>query len=129
MYIHIDYSSGEPICRQVVSQIKLLLVTGEIKPGDRLPSIRELSKELRINPTTVSRIYTELSHQGVVTLRQGQGVFASGDGPHLANDEIRRRVCEHARDLLVEGLHDGLNFIDIKEILEQEYQKIKGDGG
>ena len=127
MFLHIDYNSGESICHQAVAQIKFLLVKGAINPGDRLPSIRELSKDLHINPTTVSRIYNELAHQGVVTLRQGQGVFASDGGARLANEEIRRQVGERAKELLVEGLRNGLNIREINQILEEEHGKIRGE--
>lgn len=127
MFLHIDYNSGEPILHQAVAEIKLLLVKGMIKPGDRLPSIREMSKDLRINPTTVSRVYGELAHQGVVTLRQGQGVFVSDGSSRLASEEVREGIRERARELLVEGLRNGLKINEIKEILEDEHAKIKGE--
>jgi GntR family transcriptional regulator len=129
MFLHIDYNSPEPICRQAVAQIKLRVVSGSLKPGDQLPSIRDLSKELHINPTTVSRIYNELAHQGVVTLRQGQGVFIAETAPRLAPEEVLRKVAEHARAMLVEGLRQGLEIREIKKIVEEEHRKIKGDQG
>ena len=56
MFVHIDYNSGEPISRQVIAQIKWMIVSGALQPGDKLPSIRELARDLKINPTTVTRI-------------------------------------------------------------------------
>ena len=126
MWLHIDYNSGEPICRQAVAQIKLMVVNGSLKPGDRLPSIRELSRDLRINPTTVSRIYSELAHEGVITLRQGQGAFVSESASRLAPEEVRRMVAKHARAMLVEGLRHGLDIGDIRKIVEDEYGTIEG---
>ena len=126
MWLHIDYNSGEPICRQAVAQIKLMLVNGSLKPGDRLPSIRELSRDLQINPTTVSRIYSELSHEGVIALRQGQGAFVSGSPPRFAAEEVRRLVAKHADALLVEGLRHGLSIEQIRKIVDEEYDAIKG---
>ena len=128
MLLHIDYNSSEPICRQVAAQIKLLVVNGGLKPGDRLPSIRQLAKDLRINPTTVSRIYSQLAHEGVVTLRQGQGVFVAEGAVRLAPEEVRRIVGDHARNLLVEGLRQGLSIKEIRQTLEAEYARIKGGG-
>ena len=92
MLIQVDYNSGEPISHQVVSQIKWLVASGKLEPGGKLPSIRELAKELKINPTTVTRIYSELSADGVITLRQGQGAFVSTQSVPLPKAEIRRRV-------------------------------------
>ena len=127
MWLDIDYNSGEPICRQAVAQIKLMVVNGSLKPGDRLPSIRELSRDLRINPTTVSRIYNELCHEGVIALRQGQGAFVSGSASRLAPDEVQRIAARHARSLLVEGLRHGLSIAQIRKIVDEEYRRIKGD--
>lgn len=125
LHIHIDYNCGIPICSQVVAQIKLLVVGGRLKIGDKLPSIRELAKKLRVNPTTVARIYTELEHEGVITLRQGQGAFISKQEPQLLPDEIQRQIGQHAQTLLVEGLRLGLDISAIKELLDREYQTIQ----
>jgi GntR family transcriptional regulator len=128
MLLHIDYSDKEPICQQAADQIKLLVVSGRLKAGDRLPSIRQLAKDARINPTTVSRIYGQLAHEGVVTLRQGQGVFVSEGLPPLAAKEVRRIVGKHARGLLVEGLRHGLSIRQIRQAFEEEYDSLKGSG-
>lgn len=126
MLIHIDYNGSEPICDQVVGQIKLMVVSGRLKPGEKLPSIRRLAEELKINPTTVSRIYTQLAQEGVVALRQGQGAFVT-DGPaRLAPEVIREEIGTLARQLLVEGLRHRLTIEQIGEIVQEEYQKIEG---
>ena len=129
MLFHIDYNSNEPICQQAVEQIKLLVVSGSLKPGDRLPSIRQLAREAHINPTTVSRIYGQLAHEGVVALRQGQGVFVTDGTARLAPEEVRRILGRHARALLVEGLRQGMSIEEIRRTLDDEYDAIKGDEG
>jgi len=126
MLLHIDYNNNEPICHQAVAQIKVLVVSGSLKPGDKLPSIRQLARDARINPTTVSRIYTQLAQEGVLVLRQGQGVFVAEGPPQLAPEQVRRVVGKHARDLLVEGLRHGLSIKDIRRALDREYARIKG---
>ena len=125
MLLHLDYHSGEPICQQAVAQIKLLVVKGKLKPDDKLPSIRQLAQELKINPTTVSRIYNELAHEGVVTLRQGQGVFVGEGVSRLARAEVRRGLAKHAQTLLVEGLRQGVSLEEIQTILVEEYRRIE----
>lgn len=127
MLLHIDYNSGEPICHQAVAQIKLLVVNGSLKRGDKLPSIRQLAKDLRINPTTVSRIYSQLAHEGVVTLRQGQGVFISDGALRLAPEERQRVLAKHARTLLVEGLRQGFTIQQIREVINEEYTQFEKD--
>ena len=126
MLIHVDYNSGEPISHQVVSQIKWLVASGKLEPGGKLPSIRELAKELKINPTTVTRIYSELSADGVITLRQGQGAFVSTQSVPLPKAEIRRRVGRLARSMLVEGLLLGLTREEIDKVIDDEFGRIGG---
>jgi len=127
MLIQVDYNSGEPISHQVVSQIKWLVVSGKLQPGEKLPSIRELAKELRINPTTVTRIYNELSSDGVITLRQGQGAFVSTQSVPLPKAEIRRRVGRLAQSMLVEGLRLGLKRPEIDKVIDDEFRRIRGN--
>ena len=125
MLFHIDYNSSQPIYQQVIEQIKLTVVNGGIKPGDRMPSIRELAKTLKINPTTTARIYNELAHEGVLILRQGQGAFVAPKVVSLASDEIHRIVSEYARKMLVEGLRLGLTREEIDIIVDVEYRNIQ----
>ena len=125
MLFHIDYNSSQPIYQQVIEQIKLTVVNGGLHPGDRMPSIRELAKTLRINPTTAARIYNELAHEGVLILRQGQGAFVAPKVVSVASEEIHRIVAAHARKMLVEGLRLGLTRDEIDIIIDREYQSIQ----
>jgi len=125
MYVHIDYNSGEPISHQIVSQIKWMIVSGTLKSGDKLPSIRELARQLKINPTTVTRIYNELAHNAIITLRQGQGAFVAQQTQTVAPQEVRRIVADKAREMLVEGMRLGLDKSQIDDIVNDEFQKIR----
>lgn len=127
MHLHIDPGSSRPIIRQVIEQIQWQIVGGRIKPGDRLPSIRELSRDLGINPTTVTRIYSELAAAGTIVLRQGQGAFVaeSATAPRVAAEEAVKQVAELACTMLVEGLKHGLTKREIDEIVSAEFRKIR----
>ena len=104
-----------------------MVVNRTFRPGDRLPSIRELAKTLKINPTTSAKIYNELAHAGVLILRQGQGAFVAPKAESLAPQEIHRMVSELARKMLVEGLRLGLTREEIDLIVEDEFGKIRGE--
>lgn len=95
-----------------------------MRAGDKLPSIRELAKDLKINPTTVSRIYSELEHEGVIVLRQGQGAFIAEPLSQRASKDVVESLSNHARTLLVEGLRSGVDLKGILQIVEEEYKKI-----
>ena len=129
MFIHIDYNSSRPIYQQAVEQIKLMVVNRTLRPGDKLPSIRELARTLKINPTTSAKIYSELAHEGVLILRQGQGAFVAPKVESLAPEAVHRVVSALARQLLVEGLRLGLTREEIDLTVDAEYRKIhRGDG-
>ena len=125
MLLHIDYNSGEPISHQIAAQIKWMVVSSALQVGDKLPSIRELARTLKINPTTVTRIYNELAGDGGITLRQGQGAFVSDGAPALPAREIRRIVSGRARAMVVEGLRLGLDRQQIEQIVNDEFKKIR----
>ena len=125
MYFHVDYSSGEPISHQIIAQIKLMIVSGSLKAGDKLPSIRELARQLKINPTTVTRIYSELEHNSIITLRQGQGAFVSQQGPSLSPEQIDRIVADKAQVMLVEAMRLGLSKAQIDRIVIEQFEKIR----
>ncbi len=127
MYIHIDYNSGKPILHQAVEQIKWQVVSGKLLPGSKLPSIREMSRTLQINPTTVVRIYKELAHQGVIVLRQGQGAFVSESSQKQSKPEAVEAIRDSVRAALVEGLRLGLEKDDLDTLMNEEYHKIKAN--
>ncbi len=125
MLIEVDHHSAKPVTRQVIEQIHWLIVSGRLPPGARLPSIRELSRQLAVNPTTITRIYAELAASGVIVLRQGDGAYVTEGRLQPARPELFRRVAELARGMLVEGLRHGLSKREIDRVVASEYQKIR----
>ena len=80
LYIKINPHSGVPVYRQVMDQIRYYVGSGTLKPGARLPSIRELARALAVNPTTVVKAYTELQHAGIIDMKHGKGAFLTDSG-------------------------------------------------
>lgn len=77
MIIHVDHHSGIPVYRQIMDQILFHVASGIVQPGHELPSVRSLSKELQVNPMTVSKAFSFLEHDGVVTRRPGRPLIVS----------------------------------------------------
>jgi len=75
MIVRVDYKSGKPVYLQVVDQIRYATASGQLQPGDALPSIRPLAEELRVNRNTIAKAYTELENQGVIETLPGKGCF------------------------------------------------------
>ena len=73
--IKLDFRSGQPIYVQIVDQIRQMVVSGELKPGDQLPTVRQLATELRVNFNTVARAYRVLDEAGLISTQQGRGTY------------------------------------------------------
>ena len=94
MDIIISNSSGAPIYEQICSQIKGKIISGELKEGDALPSMRLLAKELRISVITTKRAYEELERDGFIVTYQGKGCFVAGRNLDLIREEHLRQIEE-----------------------------------
>jgi len=112
--ITINVTDGVPIYRQIANQVKYLVASGLLRPGEELPPIRTLALQLKVTPNTVVKAYGELEISGVIHKRQGSGTFVSDERPQLALRD-RRRVIEQRIDALLAEAHQ-LNF-DAGEIL------------
>ena len=95
MDIIISNSSGKPIYEQITEQVKALIISGELKEGDALPSMRLLAKELRISVITTKRAYEELEREGFLTTVPGKGCFVAPRDLELVREDCLRRVEEH----------------------------------
>ncbi len=101
MRLRLDTTCSEPIYRQIVEQLRVQVARGELSGGARLPSVRELAIELRINPNTVARAYRELEREGLVVRQQGRGVFVRQKQTKLPAGERRRQLEARLDEILV----------------------------
>lgn len=108
MDITIHVTDGVPIYRQIVNQVKYLVASGLLLPGEELPPIRTLALQLKVTPNTIVKAYGDLEASGVIHKRRGSGTFVSDTRPQLALKE-RRRIVEQRIDALLAEAHQ-LNF-------------------
>jgi GntR family transcriptional regulator len=101
--IHISAHDGVPIYLQIVNQVKYLVASGRLAPGEELSPIRTLAEQLLINPNTVARAYREQEQEGVVTKRRTAGTYVSDTTSPLARRERLRIVSERVDALLAEA--------------------------
>ena len=117
--ISIDLKSGVPIYRQIIDQVKSAIAMGAIGPGDRLPTVRQLSVDLSVNPNTVSRAYTELELTGLVETHMGSGTFV-GTKPVEQDEVERRRILDQiCQEFLSRASSHGFTLDDILDNLAQ----------
>ena len=94
--LRIDPSDSIPIWKQIEEGIRHLIASGALAPDDAVPSVRELAKELRINPLTVSKAYRRLADFGVLRVRRGEGTYVAPNPPTLSDRERRQKLLEAA---------------------------------
>ena len=119
MHLRVDPRSAEPIFEQIVFQVKTAAARGDVQSGDRLPSVRELAKELSINPNTVARAYDTLENQGVIVRKQGSGCFLTGETSSLELAQRKRKLEELISRAVTEGYHLGFDGDDLRKSLEK----------
>ena len=127
MNLRLDHSSGEPIYRQIVEQIKYQIAAGRLNGSDRLPSIRSLAGQLKINPRTVVKAYEELAHADLVVMRQGQGVFVIDKRESTAKSVRKKIIAELARRLLSEASRMGAGGEEVRAILGEVTREMESD--
>jgi GntR family transcriptional regulator len=124
MQLHISSNDGQPIYRQIVQQIKLLLASGRLAPGDELHAIRKLAEELVINPNTVARAYRELEAAGLLESRQGSGTRVTANGSPLSQREKTRLLTQRIDALIAEAKHLGIDYEDVLVILRSRHNRL-----
>jgi GntR family transcriptional regulator len=123
--IFLSRQDGVPPYLQIVQQIKHLVASGRLEPGEELPPIRSLAQQLLINPNTVARAYRELEQAGVVTKRSTTGTYVSDAGSPLARRERLRLVTERIDALLVEARQLHINLDEILDLLCQRDKALQ----
>ena len=121
MDIIISNSGGVPIYDQITRQMKGLILRGELKEGEALPSMRLLAKELRISVITTKRAYEELEREGFINTVPGKGCFVAPQNPELARGDILRRAEEHLSQAVDIAKTAGLTLSELTETLNLLY--------
>ena len=105
MMLDLDPASHVPLYLQIAEQVRRLVALGGLKPGDRLPSVRDLAVRARVNRNTAARAIQELERDGVVRTRVGHGTFIEAGGSAAIDPARRERALEEALDRLVVEAH------------------------
>lgn len=124
MNIIIGNSSGRPIYEQITSQLKQLILTGELKPHDMLPSMRLLAKELRISVITTKRAYENLEKDGFIYTLVGKGSFVADTDRELLREEHLKQVEDHLEMAVRKARQAGITREEILEILDMLFEEV-----
>ena len=119
MFLRIEKGSAVPISRQIAEQIATLCASGGVKPGERMPSVRELARELAVNQNTVLRVYERLCGEGLLEMRHGQGTFATGKTSQSRLAAHRARLVDELRQIARQAVGLGLSTDELHELLAE----------
>jgi len=129
MFFSIDPQSGVAIYEQIVRQVKFAIAEGTLGPGQLLPSVRQLSQQLAINPNTIARAYLQLQADEVAESLRGRGLAVCTGAPHRCRELRRTLIAGRLRSVLAEALHGGLKAAEIGEIVRTELESLSGTVG
>ena len=129
MPLHVMIATGSPlpIYRQIAEQIRRAVATGQLAPGEQLPSVRSLAEDLVINPNTVARTYTDLIRDGVLEAQKAKGVFVAQSRPVYTKTELRRRLDGSLQAFVNEGLVLGFTPDELTTALEKKLRQVAGE--
>ncbi|WP_455618237.1 GntR family transcriptional regulator [Eisenbergiella sp.] len=123
MNITISNSSGKPIYEQITSQIKNCIITGELQPGDALPSMRLLAKELRISVITTKRAYNDLEQEGFIETITGKGSFVANRDVSLIREGSLRMAEEYLASAVEIARENAISLEELTEVLQVLYEE------
>ena len=129
MYIQISVHDGVPIYRQIVNQVKYMVASGQILPGEELPPIRVLAKQLLVTPNTIVKAYDELESEQIVQKRQGSGTYVSGIMSSMAKREQRKILAQRADTILAEARQMDFAFPDLLELIKERHEEMVRNKG
>ncbi len=125
MQFQIDPANHEPIYRQLIMQVREAVAQAELVPGDRLPSLRELSRTLVVNPNTIARAYSELERDGILNSRPGLGVFVAEPKTELRKKVCRDKLIFNIDQVLTEAVHFGFSWDEVQSLLQERADRFQ----
>ncbi|MGH7174720.1 MAG: GntR family transcriptional regulator [Gemmataceae bacterium] len=124
MGFHINTASRVPIYQQLAQQIREAIARGELQPEASLPSVRQLSRELIVNPNTVARAYTELEREGLLVSRPGRGIYVAQPRNDLTPAARDRRLTGQLDRWLTEAVHLGYAADEVLRLVAQRVREF-----
>ena len=123
MEIIISNSTSKPIYEQITSQIKQMIMTGELKAGESIPSMRALAKSLHVSVISVQRAYEDLQRDGFIETTVGRGSFVSTNNKEIIKEEKQREIEEHLQEAINLSKENGIKLDKLIELIKIFYEE------
>ena len=127
VWIEVNLRSGVPIYVQIVDQVRHALEVGGLRPGERLPTVRQLASELTIAPNTIVKAYNELQRMGLVESRPGVGTVVAEGIEEIDRERRVRAIFERLRVLVRDAAALGISEDELWASLDAEFERIPSD--
>ncbi len=125
MFIRIEPSSVTPIYRQIIDQIKYQIAMGILRPGDKLPSVRQLAEQLAVNYNTTLKVYNELCRENVLRVERGRGTLVTDQPQTISLSQRKKTIANMLRDTAVHALHLDISLEQAQQLFAQEFKAIE----
>ncbi len=119
----LDPESGVPFYRQLIDQILTARAAGLIRPGDQLPTVRQLAVDLSINPNTVVRAYRDLEIRGVLSTPQGTGTFLTAEAARPPDEVRQKRLHQMVAEFVTRASGEGYSVQDVRQALVELFAR------
>lgn len=126
MLFRLNTTDDRPIYAQIADQVTYAVASGMLRPGEMVPSVRELSRQLVVNPNTVARAYRELQARQLLEPMRGTGLQVTEDAPKRCQAERRELVRQRLRTAIDEARRSDLDPTEIEAILREEWVRTNG---
>ena len=128
MFLHIEPHNGLAIYDQIVRQIKFAVAGDVLKTGELVPSVRDLARQLAINPNTIARAYRQLQDDGVLEPVRGTGLEVAGGAAERCRGERLKLIRTRLRQVLAEARQSRLEKDELRQLVEKELSQIERQG-
>ena len=125
MFIHLNPSSGMPIYRQLFTQLRQRIASGELAAAAQLSSVRELAAELKINPLTVAKVFQMLEAEGLVETRRGLGTFVADGNVSRSQKEKRALISNAVEQVVAEARHLKMEEAEVVKLVRQRFAETE----
>lgn len=123
LFFNLDFRSGVPSYVQIVEQVQAYLANGELKPGDQLPTVRQLASELRVNFNTIARAYRMLDEAGLISTQQGRGTYLLDQPSAEAIQKLKKETLELQSKRFIKSLaKQGFSVEESQQTLQLLFQ-------
>lgn len=125
MFFNIDPSNGLAIYDQIIRQVKFAVADDALQPGGLVPSVRELARDLAVNPNTVARAYRELRAEGILASVRGTGLEVTSKAVKRCRQERVSLIRDRLQSVLTEARQSGLEAEEIRQLVSREVADLQ----